>query len=176
VLGLAVCDLCVSLNRLLDPATKVRWDWLTPLAASVAFLKIITQWWTWFAAAPIAKGLTFEMFVALLVSVVLLFMLAAVSLPDRVEDGVADLRAYYAGTARRFWLLFAAQFALNNVVSAWAQVALTGARLTLASPVYLIFPVAVGLAFIRGRWLHGGCLLTMIALYLFQFAGRGLGQ
>lgn len=176
VLGLAVCDLCISLNRLLAPGAAVRWDWLAPLAAIVAFLKIITQWWSWFAAAPIAKGVTFEMFVGLLVSVVLLFLLASVSLPDRVDDDAIDLRAYYIQVSRRYWLLFAAHFALSNGVSIWVQMQVEGARLTLLSPAYLILPAAIALAFVRNRVLHGACLLALVAIYLTQFAGHGLGR
>jgi hypothetical protein len=42
ILGLAVSDIAVSLNRLLE--VRVRWDWLAPLAAVLAFLKITAQW------------------------------------------------------------------------------------------------------------------------------------
>jgi len=176
VLGLAVTDLCTSLNRLLGAGAKVRWDWLAPLAAIVAFLKIVTQWWSWFTAAPIAKALTFEMFVGLLVSVVLLFLLASVSLPDNLEDEAIDLRAYYAQVSRRYWLLFAAHFALSNAVSVWIQMQVEGARLSLSSPTYLILPGAIALAFIRNRLVHGACFIALIATYLIQFAGHGLGQ
>jgi hypothetical protein len=176
VLGLAVTDLCTSLNRLLGAGAKVRWDWLAPLAATVAFLKIITQWWTWFAAAPIAKGVTFEMFVGLLVSVVLLFLLASVSLPDNLEGEVIDLRAYYAQVSRRYWSLFAAHFALSNAVNAWVQMQVEGARLALLSPAYLVLPAAIALIFVRSRLVHGACFVALIATYLVQFAGRGLGQ
>ncbi len=176
VLGLAVTDLAVSLNRLMDAGKRVRWDWLTPLAAAVAFLKIVTQYWTWFGAAQIARGLTFEMFVGVLLSAVLLFLLAAAALPDRVEDGPIDLAAHYDRIGRRYWLLFAAHLALSNAVSAWAQIAVEGAHLTLLSPIYLLIPAAVALAFFRNRLLHGLCLTALIGVYLGQFFGHGLGQ
>jgi low temperature requirement protein LtrA len=174
VLGLAVADLCISLNRLLDAGARVKWDWLTPLAATVAFLKIVTQWWSWFNAAPLAKAVTFEMFVALLVTVVLLYLIAAVALPDSVDAG-ADLRAYYARTSRRYWLLFAGQFALSNAVSIWVQMQAAGARLAF-SPGYLILPAAIALAFVRNRLVHTAAFCGLIAIYLLQFAGHGLGQ
>src|SRR5437667_5006187 len=47
VLGLAISDLAISLHRLLNAAGRVRWGLLSPLAGIIAFLKIITQWWTW---------------------------------------------------------------------------------------------------------------------------------
>lgn len=176
MLGLAVTDLCTSLNRLLGAGAKVRWDWLAPLAAIVALLKIVTQWWSWFYAAPIAKGVTFQMFVALLAAAVLLFLLAAVALPDRIADEAIDLRAYYARVSRRYWLLFAAHFALSSTVTLWVQVQVEGARLSLLAPGYLILPAAIALAFIRNRLLHAVCLLALICFYLAQFAARGLGQ
>ena len=142
ILGLAVTDLAVSLNRLIEAGAKVRWDWLAPLAAIVAFLKIITQWWSWFAAAPLAKGLTFEMYVGVCVSAVLLFLVAAAALPEELTEGSIDLRAYYARVSRRYWLLFAAHFALSNIVSAWAQMVVQHAKLAL-SPSYLFLPAAI---------------------------------
>jgi hypothetical protein len=173
VLGLAIADLCVSLNRLLGAGPRVGWDWLSPLAALVAFLKIVTQWWTWFFAAPLAKGVTFEMFLAALTSAVLLYLIAAAALPDSVEEGV-DLRAYFERTRRRYWLLFAAEFALTNAVSAWAQIQVQGARFSWLAPGYLILPAAVALAFVRFRPLQIAAFCALTVIYLVQFAGRSL--
>jgi hypothetical protein len=175
ILGLAVSDIAISLNRLIDAGAKVRWDWLAPMAAIVAFLKIITQWWSWFAAEPLAKGLTFQMFVGVCVAAVLLFLLAAAALPEELDEGAVDLRLYYARVSRRYWLLFAAHFAASNVVSAWVQVAVQHAKLAY-SPAYLIGPAAIALAFIRNRLLHGFCFAGLVVIYLAQFAGHGLGQ
>lgn len=176
ILGLAVSDLAVSLNRLLDAGARIKWDWLSPLAALVAFLEIVTQWWSWFAAAPIAKAITFEMYLGVLVSAVLLFLLAAAALPDAFGEAQVDLRAYYARIQRRFWLLFAAHFVAANGVSAWIQVQAEGAKFTQFSPYYLLAPVVIALAFFRQRWLHALCLVGLVALYIAQLAGHGLGR
>jgi ABC-type Co2+ transport system permease subunit len=48
VLGLAVTDLAMALSRLLHAGTRVTWGLTTPLADIVVFLKIISQWWTWY--------------------------------------------------------------------------------------------------------------------------------
>ena len=132
ILGLAVCDLAISVHRLLAAGGRVRWDWLAPLAALVAFLKIVSQWWTFFNAGPLAKGLTFEMFLGVLVASVLLFLLAADALPDETGDGWIDLRAHWASVSRRFWLLFVSQFVLLTAVSTWAQVVIEKAHLNSA--------------------------------------------
>ena len=175
ILGLAVSDLAISLHRLLGAGARVRWDLLAPLAAIVAFLKILTQWWRWFGAAQFARGLTYEMFVAVVVGTVLLFLIAAAALPDELGEGPIDLAAHYRRVARRYWLLFAADQFLMNGFDIWAQVAIGHAHFeprTLLSLASAIIVAAVGLAFVRSRWLHGLALAGLIALYL----GLSFGQ
>ncbi len=176
ILGLAVCDLAVSVHRLVAAGARVRWDWLAPLAALVVFLKIVSQWWTFFNAGPLAKGLTFEMFLGVLVASVLLFLLAADALPDEAPEGRIDLRAHYESVQRRFWLLFAGQWLLLTAVSTWAQVAIQRAHLDLVSPAWLVLPVVLLLAFWRNRWWHTIGLLAFVAIYLAQYFGQHLGQ
>ena len=176
ILGLAVCDLAVSVHRLLAAGPRVRWDWLAPLAALVAFLKIVTQWWTFFLAGPLAEGLTFEMFLGVLVAAVLLFLLAADALPDEVGEGPIDLRAHYARVQRRFWLLFAAQWFLLTAVSTWAQVAIEKAHLDLVSPAWLILPATLLLAFWKNRWWQTIGLVGFVLVYVGQYFGQHLGQ
>ncbi len=176
ILGLAVCDLAVSLHRLLSAGQRVRWDWLAPLAALVAFLKIVTQWWTFFNAGPLAKGLTFEMFLGVLVASVLLFLLAADALPDEASEGWIDLREHYATIQRRFWLLFATQWLLLTAVSTWAQVAIEKAHLDLLSPAWLVLPAALLLVLWKNRWWQTIGLAGFAVVYVAQHFGQHLGQ
>ena len=176
ILGLAVSDLALSLHRLLGAGARVTWDWLAPMAAVVAFLKIVTQWWIWYGAKALADGMTWEMFLALLVSTLLLFLLAAAALPDET-DAPIDLAAHYAAISRRYWILFIGQWLLGNAFSIWAQMAIGHAHFdprTLISPGVAIAAVAVVLVFVRNRWLHGLSLVGLIALYLVQSFGRSL--
>jgi hypothetical protein len=176
ILGLAVSDLCVSLNRLLEAGEKVRWDWLSPMAATVALLKICTLWWQWFGAARLAQGVTFDMFLLLVAGAVLVFLVAAAALPDRIEDAGIDLRVYYARSARRFWLLFGAQYLVVNVFDIWVQMDVGGARLDWTTASIAILPtVAIVLAIVRNRALHTIGLAVLIALYLLRLAGHRLG-
>ncbi|MFI4976030.1 MAG: hypothetical protein ACHP84_15930 [Caulobacterales bacterium] len=174
ILGLAICDLAVSVHRLLAAGARVKWDWLAPLAAVVAFLKIVTQWWTWYGAKQLATGMTFEMFLGVLVSTVLLFLVAAEALPDEIGGEAIDLAAYYASASRRFWLLFTIQWVLGTGVSIWVQVAVTRAHLDLMTPVWLVAPVAISLVLVRNRWWHTIGLLGFTAVYLWQFFGQSL--
>jgi|WetSurMetagenome_2_1015567.scaffolds.fasta_scaffold231107_2 hypothetical protein len=176
ILGLAVSDLAISLHKLMAARGRVRWDWLAPMAAIVAFLKIVTQWWTWFAAEGIAKALTFEMYLVVLVESVLLFLLAAAALPDDVPEKGIDLRAFFNGTRRRFWLLFALQWSIWTGVSLWIQIGVQGAKFGSLSPLYLLLPATLVLAFLRYRFIQTLALAGFIALYLMQYFGRTLGQ
>lgn len=174
VLGLALSDLAVSTQRLLNAGRRVRWDLFSPLAALVAILKIVAQWWAWFQGEQLSAQLTFEMFVGVLFSAGLLFLLAATALPDDVPAAGIDLACYYASTSRRFWSLFALHFVVSNGVLAWVQIRLTGAHFSLVSPFVLALPLAVVLAWVPARWLHGLGLLGFIALYVVQDFGRTL--
>ncbi|WP_394762151.1 hypothetical protein [Phenylobacterium sp.] len=177
ILGLAVSDLAISLHRLLGAGPRVRWDALAPLAALVALLKILTQWWNWFSTAQIARGLTFGMFLGVVAGTVMLFLLAATALPDEIGEGPVDLAAHYQAVSRRFWLLFAAEFTLMTGIEIWAQMAVFHARFdphTLLSPVFGIIAASVALAFLRNRPIHAIALVGLIALYLAQSFGRSL--
>ena len=109
VMALAISDLAISTHRLLNGGARVRWDMLPVLAAVLAFERIVVQWWTWHAADRLAAGLTFGMFLGILISALLLFLMAAVALPDDLGHGEIDLRVHYARVSRRYWILFCAQ-------------------------------------------------------------------
>ena len=176
ILGLAVADVATSLHRLLAAGSRVKWDWLAPLAALVAFLKIVTQWWYWFGAERLAGGLTYEMFLAVLASVVVLFLLSAAALPDDFGAGAVDLRAQYLAVSRRYWLLFALHWTLATGVSIWAQAVAGRARLDLLSANWLVGPAALLLVFIRNRWVHTVALVAFAIVYFGQFLGQPLAR
>src|SRR5262249_6426947 len=122
ILGLAISDLAVSANRLLEAGDRVKWDWLAPLAAVVAFFKIVTEWGGWVDAEAFCKRVAFEMCVGVLVSAVLLFLLAGAAFPDQIEKGDRfDLADYYRRIVRRYWLIFAAHLLVSFAVSIWVQ-------------------------------------------------------
>ena len=174
ILGLAISDLAISTHRLLNAGPRVRWDVAPLLAAALAFERIVTQWWTWYGAKALAAGLTFAMFVGVLVSAALLFLMAAAALPDELKAGTIDLRAYFSLVRRRFWLLFAFQWTLMNAVVSWAEIKILHAHFDFASPSYLILPAALALAFIPLKWVQIVGLCGFILLYASVFFGRTL--
>ena len=164
ILGLAISDLAISLHRLLNAGEEVKWDALPLLAAALAFERIVAEWWVWHSADRLAAGFTFGMFLGVLVSAVLLFLMAAVALPDE-SDGQIDLRAHYTKTHRRYWMLFAGQWLTLNVVSIWAQHSITKAHINLVSAAWLVLPAAVVLALTRQRVVQYIGLIGFLVFY-----------
>lgn len=175
ILGLAVTDLATSLHRLLGAKQRVKWDWLAALAAVLALLVILVHWWTWYSATTLASGFTFEQYLLVIVSTVLLFLMAAAALPDETPEGIIDLRLHYRLVSRRYWVLFTAHWILVQIVSLWAQVAINHVKLDLLSPLWLIVPAGMLLAVFRNRALHVVGLVGFILLYGLVDAGHTLG-
>jgi hypothetical protein len=177
ILGLAACELAIGLNRLLGAWNRLDWDWLAPLAGLLVFLKLVTQWWTWHGAVPLAAGITFEMYLAVLVGAVLLFMLAAAALPNPAggEESI-DLGAHYQRVRRRFWIVFGLHFIVAMGTTLWLQMAIRHANAVplLGWLVWLMVPIAIALAFIRNRIFHTVALVLLCLLYLFQYWGQVL--
>lgn len=173
ILGLAVAELAIGVNRLLRDSAKVRWDWLAPLAAILAFLKTVTQWWTWHGAEELAGGLTFEMFLAVLIGATLVFLIAATPLPEVKEDGV-DLRAHWDRVHKRFWTLFLLHWLLATSVVLWAQVVILHRALNLMTPIMLVLPATLVLIFVRNRIVQAIGLIVYSGLFLWQNFGHTL--
>lgn len=176
ILALAVSDLVVSLHRLLAAGAKVKWDWLAPLAALTAFLKILTQWWAWYELRGQAGAVTFELFALLVASVAVLFLMASASLPDEAGDAILSLRGYFERVSRRYFLLLA----LNYPIVWLFVLGLEGRGDLRALPLLnlgnLVPFLALGLAFWRNRWAQGAFLALLSGLYLWQGFGHPLPQ
>jgi hypothetical protein len=176
ILGLAVGDLAVSTQRLLAAGKLVKWDWLAPLSGLLAFLITVTQWWNWFGDERIASDLTFPMFLALLTSAILLFLLCASALPDDFGERPVDLRAYYASISRRYWLLFLAHWLSVTGAAIWAWITISRGQLSALHPVWLSMPIALSLVFVKNRWWHTVCLVALSVLYVVPHLGQTLAH
>jgi hypothetical protein len=173
ILALAVSDLVVSLHRLLGAGERVRWDWLAPLAALTAFLKILTQWWAWYQLRGQAGAITFELFVLLVASVAVLSLMASAALPD--EAG-GDLRGYFEQVSRRYFALLALNYPLVWLFLLGLRIRGEAPALPLLNPGNLVPFIALTLVFWRNRWAQGGFLALLCVLYVVQGFGRPLPQ
>lgn len=175
ILGLAITDLAVSLNRLLAAGRRVRWGLLAPLAALMAFVRILYQWWAWYLVRSIADSLTFEMFLGAMVGSVMLFLMAAAALPDKIpETGPVDLPREYQLHHRRFWSFYLGQWLVLNGLQIWAVLRNPNGHVTWLWWGYLIGPLIASALFIRARWWHATVMIGMIGLYLAQHLGGRL--
>jgi hypothetical protein len=126
VLGLGITQLLTALGRLIQARERVRMFWPAPAWAVLLLVTHVQTWWTMFGLRDQAAW-TFFTFLLVLLQPVLLYLLAALVLPDFGEtadpgEGTVDLRRHYFRQARWFFGLALALLA----VSVLKDVALDG--------------------------------------------------
>ncbi len=104
LIGLAVVDLATSFHRLLRSSTPVRWDPLTLMAAFYALCLVVAMWFDLWGVRHFDATRGFLFYLSFVAEFLVLFLVAAASLPDQPLEG-ADLREYYARTRRYLWTL-----------------------------------------------------------------------
>ena len=164
LIGLAVADIAASFHRLLRHRSRVTWDPLTLLAAGYALCMAVYMWFDIWGVRQLAVTRQFFFYLGLVGQLFLLFLVAAASLPDEADDQT-NLRDYYAGNSRSFWLLVT----LFQLVYFAFGVYFTGVSLgltpLLAAWAKMGAPLAVSLVLLawQSRTLH---YLGLAALYL----------
>ena len=144
ILGLGLTHVLTALGRLIRHRDRVRFDWL-PILWAVVLLVVFTQvWWSMFGLRTV-KDWTFLAFFVVLAQTATLYLMAALVLPELVDESGVDLKGYYLRHNRWFFGWFLATLA----VSITKDVVLTG-RL----------PSSENLAF--HAVLAAGCLLAIV--------------
>lgn len=103
VLGLGIARLLTGLGRLLQARGRVRLYWVHMLWALNLLLFQILNWWILFRWQTRTEW-TFFLFMFLLLSPTLSFLLTVLLFPDPLLDG-ADLRQHYFANHRWFFTL-----------------------------------------------------------------------
>lgn len=169
IVGLAVADQLVSLHRLLMRRNDVRWDPLLLWLSAIVMVTQVQVWWT--VAGGQSVAMTIADFLPAMFGLVILFLLAAASLPDGADadDGGVDLRLYYARHQRYVWTLFTLA-TLTLVLSRFFARPYT--RIGFFSVENLVDVGLLGLMatliFVRKRWWHA------VVLALLTVGGPGL--
>ena len=105
ILGLAMAELGTSFHRLMRAGKRVRWDWMSLALAYAMLLEIVQFWWlsqAWYANATELRLIEFlPRFLIFL----LIYLMAAAVLPDKIPENGIDLRAFYVESSRYFWAL-----------------------------------------------------------------------
>jgi len=107
ILGLGITQLLTGLGRLINGRTRVRWYWPVVLWTVLLLVIHVQTWWAMFELRTQARW-TFLGFLVVLLHPIVLYLAAAVVLPDAGGDATIDLEAnYYAHARWLFGLLMA---------------------------------------------------------------------
>lgn len=164
VIGLAVSVLATNFYRLLVAGRRVKWDWLSPLLATLMLFVTVSYWWASFYWYAQARTLTVGAFLPDLTNVILVFLAVAGVLPESVPARGLDLRRFYLDRAPYVYTMLALgiaeacainvyRFAKANTLQGWIDA-------LGVNPLYMVmFAVLI---FTRRVWLH--TLILTIAL------------
>ena len=102
VLGVAITFELENLNRLIR-SPNVRWHWAQPIFAFFALMLVLVFWWM--MAGQSDKGeIALGEFLPIMALMVVIVLIAAVALPDKVPDkGRLDLAEYYMANRKYQW-------------------------------------------------------------------------
>lgn len=161
IIGLAMVDILVSLNRLIRAGKRVKWHWAAPAATLLVVMTLLQIWWTLYR--PGDSGTTIGQFLPLFAVLVILFLLAAAALPDEVPSEGLELKSYYHRNGPYFWGLFTAALGCLLMIDA-IENASNGVILGWLSQRVIdlsVLAVFTSLIFVRRLWWHAIALLLL---------------
>lgn len=151
ILGLAVQQVLQGYRALILSRRRVTFYW-PPLVWSALILMMVAQhWWASFGLASRADW-SFALFATILVQTALIYMMAAIVLPDVPPDEPLDLEAHYEREAPAF-------FGLGAATVAWSLLREYMLEGRLPEPANLAFHLlflatSLTAALVRNRRLH----------------------
>jgi hypothetical protein len=174
LIGLAIADVATSLHRLMRARPAVRWDPLALLTSLFALVITVGMWFDLWGIRNATSVRHFLLYVALVGSFFLLFLIAAASLPDEASAGV-DLREFYASNRRYFWTLvtlfeityvaFGVHF-IGGIVNQLPRAVVA----TFISRWIVLVGVPAVLALVQSRAIHYAGILLLLATVLSYYA------
>lgn len=102
ILGLAITQVLQGYRGLLLSRSRVKLYWPTLIWSALILLMAAQNWWASFGLAT-HQGWTFGAFASILIEVSLLYMMAAVVLPDIPPGERLDLESHYYREQRSFF-------------------------------------------------------------------------
>lgn len=177
LVGLAIADISVSFNRLLRANSRVKWDWLTLLAAFMAILAVLDIWWMFYKAQEATFYQTLAGFLPLAAQFIILFLINAAALPDDVPKEGIKLKDFYEVNSPYLWILFTIYFfsifatrTITNMVA--GQTFLDTLDTTLLN--LLITLLFATLIYIKNRWYHGTIIIVFLISYMSDWSMKTL--
>jgi hypothetical protein len=112
VLGLGLTQVLTAIGRLIRHRDRVHVHWLPLLWAGVLLLIFVQVWWSMYGLR-LRREWTFLTFGIVLAQTATLYVMAAVALPEEVEDTGIDLGAYFDRHHRWFFGFFLATLVVS---------------------------------------------------------------
>ena len=168
VVGLAVADQALSLHRLLRDRARVRWDWVSPLAAILILTELFNFWWQWRGFT----GSTLGDIAPYFVSLILLFLTAAITLPDEVPETGIDLGRYFDDNRAYFWALYGAYLLTYIPLIVLRHVERGLSASEILEKHYFDFICIVGyfvMMRVKPRWISGAVMIVTLAWLIWGF-------
>jgi hypothetical protein len=114
VLGLGLTQILTAIGRLIRHRERVRVHWLPLLWAGVMLLIYVQVWWSMYGLR-LRREWTFLTFGIVLAQTATLYLMAAVALPEQVDDTGTDLGTYFDRQHRWFFGFFLATLVISVV-------------------------------------------------------------
>ena len=121
--------------------------------------------------------MTIGAFLPIFVTLVLMFLLAAVSLPDPRDDDARDLKAYYDHNGSYIWTLFLLSvlvLAVAGLVHDLNGRTLAGYVMDRAVDLLVLPALMLSLVLVRRRWWHW-MVVGFLSLMALNWLGRSIG-
>jgi hypothetical protein len=104
ILGLAITQVLKGFRGLMQSRTRLQTYWPTVLWAILIVVIAVQMWWSMFGLR-LHENWTFLEFSAVLAQTIVVYLLAALVLPDIFGDATVNLREHYYGHRRWFFSL-----------------------------------------------------------------------
>jgi len=178
LISLALADMVMCFHRLLRGGRRVTWDGRVVVATALVVLEIVRSWYAEWTIRDLAQAEVFHVFLCQFVSIIVLVLLAASSLPDEVGEH-CDLSAFYESNRRYFWGLFALNqlmYALLGLFVFGIQQNSAGGPIDIFNLFRMFGPLAlyVLLALVRVRVLDYAIPLVIMGFYLYLYWNQSL--
>ena len=174
LIGLAVVDLATSFHRLLRSSTRVRWDPLALMAALYALCLVVAMWFDLWGVRHFDATRGFFFYLSFIAEFLVLFLVAAASLPDQPAEGT-DLREYYEHTRRYLWTLlviFQALYVADGVYFSRGESARIPHWALVLLNVLMLLPlvISVVLMLAKSRAVHYVGLSLLFVVLVLHYA------
>lgn len=172
VLGLGITRVLTGCGELLQVRDHTRLYWVHLVWALNLFLYLVLNWWILFRWHTQTQW-TFFIFLFVLLSPTLGFLLAVVLFPQPMKDGI-DLKRHFYANRRWFFVLaslLAPVDALDTLLKGWDHFAAQGALYILTLTLLLTLNLIA--AYVKSERFHS-IFVIFFLLYLMAFIGINL--